>query len=381
VSEQIEIPAVVMRGGTSKGVFFHLRDLPPPGAERDRLLLSVMGSPDPMQIDGLGGTYSSTSKVMVVARSADPDVDISYWFAQIGVDAAIVDWSGNCGNLTTAIGPFAIDEGLHAATDPVTEVRLRNENTGVHVTALVPTAAGRARVDGVLRVPGVPHPGAAIVTSYLDPGGGVLGATLPTGQLQETVRTGDGEIEVSILDITHPCAFVRAGDLDLSLAQIIPAVMNSDRVALQRLEDIRAACSVRLKAAATPGDAATEAPSIPRLVIVGPDEPPADEAHDKLADIRSVGLSMGKVHHALPMTAALCLAAAAGVPGTIPAELRRLPAGPSPGSELTIRHPKGVVALTAQVAGSGSDPRVRSVGVARTARRLMAGSVFVRPAQ
>lgn len=171
-----------------------------------------MGSPDPMQIDGLGGTYSSTSKVMVVARSAEPGVDIRYRFAQIGVDSPIVDWSGNCGNLTTAIGPFAIDEGLHPAAGPVTRVRLVNENTGVQVVADVPVEGGRARVDGDCWVPGVPHPGAPVVTSYLRPGGGVLGATLPTGRPQDVIETKAGLMNVSLLDVTHPCAFVRAAD-------------------------------------------------------------------------------------------------------------------------------------------------------------------------
>jgi 2-methylaconitate isomerase len=398
VSGPLELPAVWMRGGTSKGIFFHERDLPPAGPERDRLLLNVMGSPDPMQIDGLGGTYSSTSKVMIVARSAEPGVDISYRFAQVGVDVPIVDWSGNCGNLTTAIGPFAIDEGLHPAAGPLTRIRLRNENTGVQVEADVPVAGGRARVDGDCRVPGVPHPGAPIVTRYLEPGGGVLGATLPTGQPQDLIAAGGGPIPVSILDVTHPCAFVRATDLGLSFAGmgfpgvgfsgvgfsgIIPAAMNADGGALARLEDIRAQCSVLLKVVAAPQDAAATAPAVPRLVIVDAGQGPERQGPDgqERADLQAVGLSMGKVHHALPMTAALCLAAAAAVPGTIPWELAGSPsASREPaGTELRIRHPKGVVALTAEVGGCGPDVDVRSVGVVRTARRLMAGVVYVRP--
>jgi hypothetical protein len=382
-----------MRGGTSKGIFFHERDLPPAGPERDRVLLNVMGSPDPMQIDGLGGTYSSTSKVMIVARSAEPSVDISYRFAQIGVDVPIVDWSGNCGNLTTAIGPFAIDEGLHPAAEPLTRIRLRNDNTGVRVEAAVPVAGGRARVAGDCRVPGVPHPGAPIVTRYLEPGGGVLGATLPTGQPQDLIAAGGGPIPVSILDVTHPCAFVRAADLGLSssvvgfagmgLAAITPAAINADGGVLARLEDIRAQCSVLLKVVAAPQDAAAMAPAVPRLVIVEAGQGPERQGADgqERADLQAVGLSMGKVHHALPMTAALCLAAAAAVPGTIPWELAGSPpASREPaGTELRIRHPKGVVALTAEVGGCGPDVDVRSVGVVRTARRLMAGVVYLRP--
>jgi 2-methylaconitate cis-trans-isomerase PrpF len=374
---QTELPAVLMRGGTSKGVFFHLRDLPAPGPARDRLLLSLMGSPDPMQIDGLGGSYSSTSKVMVVARCADDAADVSYWFAQIGVDTALVDWSGNCGNLTTAIGPFAIDEGLHPATEPVTQLRLRNENTGVLVDARVPVAGGRAVVTGDLRVPGVPEPGAPVETNYRNPGGGVLGATFPTGRVTDTVTTSAGPVPVSILDVTHPCAFVRASDLGVSLSTLAPAAANADPALLARFEEVRAACSVLLGVAPDPATAATAAPIVPRLVLVGPDEPPADPIHGDLARIRAVGLSMGKVHHALPMTAALCLSAAASVAGTIPGECAQ-PAGP--GQPLTVRHPKGVVALTAEVSGPGSAASVTAVGVVRTARRLMSGTVYVRPA-
>src|SRR5215211_1385056 len=219
------LPAVLMRGGTSKGVFVHAEHLPPPGPERDAVILDLMGSPDPMQIDGLGGTYSSTSKLVAVERGDPPD-DVTYWFAQVGVDAPIVDWSGNCGNLTTAVGPFAIDEGLVPAVEPVTLLRMRNGNTGVAVLAEVPVRDGRACVDGDHVVPGVPGRGAPITTRYLDPAGGVLGAILPTGSVLDVVQSGAGSFDVSVVDVTHPYAFVGLEAVGLSAEGFDPAELN-----------------------------------------------------------------------------------------------------------------------------------------------------------
>jgi 2-methylaconitate cis-trans-isomerase PrpF len=364
-----------MRGGTSKGVFLHARDLPPPGPACDELLLELMGSPDPMQIDGLGGTYSSTSKAVIVAPGDGPDVDVRYWFAQVGVDRAIVDWSGNCGNLTTAVGPFAIDERLVAAVNPETTVRLRNENTGVRIIARVPARDGWARVDGDLSVPGVPHPGAPITTEYLDPAGGVLGAALPTGSPRNQISTSHGVVTVSLVDVTHPYAFVRAADLNVDLRRVTPPGLNGDAALLERLEDVRASCAVFLGRASDPRAATDLSPVVPRLILVQtPDD--ADGPLAQEADLLALGTSMGKVHHALPMTGALCAAAAAALPGTIPN--MTLAGTGRPGGVVRIRHPKGVVVMTAEVDASSSPPAVRSVGVVRTARRLMAGSVYLR---
>ena len=374
-SPQQALPAVLMRGGTSKGVFLHARDVPSPGPACDALLLSLMGSPDPMQIDGLGGTYSSTSKAVIVAPGDEAGVDIRYWFAQVGVDRAIVDWSGNCGNLTTAVAPFAIDEGLVPAVEPETVVRLRNENTGVCIIARVPVRDGWACVDGDLAVPGVPHPGAPITTEYRNPAGGVMGSALPTGSPCDMVSTPHGELAVSLVDVTHPYAFVRAADLDLDLRRVTPAVLNSDAGLLSRLEAVRASCTVYLGRASDLRAAATSSPVVPRLILVQTPDEAGSESKARV-DLLAVGTSMGTVHHALPMTGALCAAAATAIPGTIPNLAR---AGwHSPDGMIHIRHPKGVVVMTADVVPQVSPPVIRSVGVVRTARRLMAGTVYLR---
>lgn len=360
------LPAVIMRGGTSKGVFLREADLPPAGQDRDQILLDLLGSPDPMQIDGLGGTYSSTSKAVLVAPSSRPGADISYWFAQVGVDEPVVDWDGNCGNLTTAVAPYAIEEGLVPAVEPETTVRLCNENTGVFIEARVQVRDGAVAVAGDLSVPGVPRPGAPVVTDYLDPAGGVLGAALPTKNAVDTIGLAGRELPVTVLDVTHPMAFVAAADLGLDTRGASPAALNADAALLERLEEVRGRCSQLTGYVTDWRDARAQAPVVPKVVLVAP---PRDD--DDAADIVTLGVSMGKVHHALPMTAALCLAAAAEIPGTTAATARRPGAGP-----LRVRHPKGVVTVTADV---GPDAEVRSVGVVRTARRLMSGLAWLPP--
>jgi 2-methylaconitate cis-trans-isomerase PrpF len=356
------IPALLMRGGTSKGVFVHIADLPPPGPTRDAVVLDLMGSPDPMQIDGLGGTYSSTSKLVAVEPGVAPD-DITYWFAQVGVDEAVVDWSGNCGNLTTAVGPFAIDEGLVPAVEPVTKVRLRNGNTGVAVLAEVPVRDRRARVDGDLVVPGVPGRGAPVATRYLDPGGGVLGAALPTGRTADTLPTTDGPVAASLVDITHPYAIIELGAAGLRAGDLDPTALNQDGALLARLEAIRGAAATALGVVTAPGEAAARSPAVPRLLLVAdPDSPDAD--------LVTLAVTMGRVHRALPMTAALCGAAACQITGTVAARA----CGDAPGDVVRLRHPKGIVEILVDADG----PAIRSVGVVRTARRLMAGTVYLR---
>lgn len=357
------IPAVYMRGGTSKGVFLHASDLPAAGPKRDELLLKIMGSPDALQIDGMGGTYSSTSKVMIIEPG--PGDAITYWFAQIGIDRPMVDWSGNCGNLTTAVAPFAIDEGLIPIQGDVTCVRLINGNTGVEVHAEVRTPDGRAASIGDLAIAGVPGTGAPVVTRYLNPAGGVLGSLLPTGAQTTVLETPDGRFTVSIVDAAHPNVFVHAADVGIEERLRSVAELNDDHEFLARVERIRGAASVRVGAAADVATAGQSVPAVPRIILVRPG--------DVDADMSVIAFSMGRVHRGLPMTGALCLTAAAAVKGTVVASVIAVP---SDDGRVRIRHPLGVTEAVAEVV-PGPDP-IRSLGVARTARRLMDGRVYPR---
>ncbi len=353
-----------MRGGTSKGLFLHGRDLPPPGPRRDALVLDLMGSPDPMQIDGLGGTYSSTSKVMIVEPG--PDSTVLYWFGQVGIDTATVDWSGNCGNLTTAVAAFAVDEGLVHAVAPVTIVRLLNGNTGVRIVAEVPVENGHVQTHGTQRVAGVPRSGAPITTHYQNPGGSVTGRLLPTGRVTDALDLTHGPLTISIVDVASAFVFVQAADLGIVPGARTVAQLNSDQSLLDRIEQVRGEAARLIGTVDQPGEAARLSPVVPRITLVAPAQDVAS------AELEVIAVSMGAVHRALPITAALCLAAAARIPGTVV----HANAGPA-GSHVRLAHPLGQVEVRSELdVGSSSIPVVKSVGVVRTARRLMSGTAY-----
>jgi 2-methylaconitate isomerase len=358
-----------MRGGTSKGVFVRDGDLPAVGPARDGLLLRLMGSPDPMQLDGLGGSHSSTSKVVAVSPSQRPDTDVEYLFAQVGIDQAVVDYRGNCGNLTTAVGPYAIDEGLVAVSGPVTPVRLLNRNTGTRIIAHVPVTDGRAAISGDCVVAGVQGTGAPVITEYLDPAGAVLGALLATGSARDTVTgPGWGPIEVSLVDVAGPVAFARAADLGLD-PLLDPVTANADAGLLSRLEELRAACAVLAGLAATREAARTASSALPRLALVG------DRRQDRPGDLSLRVLSMARMHHACPMTVLLCTAAATLIPGTVPHAAALARGGrPEGGATVSVAHPKGIAAATVRLGSGGA---VDSVSITRTARRLLTGEAYL----
>jgi hypothetical protein len=369
VSAAPRLRVVLMRGGTSKGVFVREGHLPAAGPGRDGLLLRLMGSPDPMQLDGLGGSHSSTSKVVTVSPSERPDTDVEYLFAQVATDQALVDYRGNCGNLTTAVGPYAIDEGLVRVSGPVTPVRLLNRNTGTRIIAHVPVTGGRAATSGDCVVAGVPGTGAPVITEYLDPAGAVLGALLPTGSAHDIVTVpGWGRVEVSLVDVAGPVAFARAADLGLDLL-LDPVAANSDAGLLRRLEELRGACAVLAGLAASRDTAGTASPALPRLALV-------DDGHSgRPGDFSLRALSMGRVHHACPMTVLMCAAAAALLPGTVPFAAARARGGrPGAGATVAVAHPKGVTTATVRMGGGTA---VDSVSITRTARRLLAGEAYL----
>lgn len=363
-----------MRGGTSKGVFVRESDLPPAGLQRDRFILAVMGSPDPMQIDGLGGTHSSTSKLMAIAPSRRSDSDLEYVFFQVGIDRSIVDAKGNCGNLTAAVGAYAIDEGLVEVQAPVTAVRMYNRNTGRLIVAHVPVEGGRASSNGDYVLDGVPGSGAPIVTEYLDPAGAVTGRLFPTGERKQFIHPRDGEpVEVSIVDVTGPVVIVARSQLDVP-PLAAPAEINASSALLDRLESIRAAAAVAVGLVDDEARATQQSAAVPRVAIV---EAPQThviasgaqieaDAHDIV--VRATSLQ--RVHHATPLTTAMCLAAACCLPGTVAHGLSS-----RHDRSIRIAHPKGVAEIGVDL---DATDRVRSVSVVRTARRLVAGTAYVR---
>lgn len=303
---------------------------------------------------------------------------MDYLFAQGAVTRPVVDYRGNCGNLTSAVGAYAIDEGLvEEVSEPVTTVVLYNKNTGVRVRAHVPVRDGRAAVQGDHRIAGVPRPGAKIVNEFLDPAGSVFGALYPTGRAQETVETSDGPVDVSILDVTNPAVFARAADVGLR-GNEVPAEVNGRPALLSRLESIRAACAVRLGLVEQAEEAADVSPSLPMLALVSAPAAYTTSLGEGVAthemDLLARAMSMQQMHHAYQMTVLMCTAAAARLPGTVVSELATGRDG-----EVRIGHAKGVAAAAVSIDLSGAQPRIESVSVTRTARRLMAGEVYVAP--
>ena len=364
------VPTVIMRGGTSRALFFHGHDLPAARADRDRILLDAMGSPDYRQINGLGGATSSTSKAAIITPG-EGEVDIEYTFGQVGIDEPSVDYRSNCGNISAAVGPFAIDEGLVAPSSPRTVVRILNTNTDRVIHADVPVHDGRHLAYGDYAIDGVPGTGSEIVLTYLDPGGAVTGELCPTGRVRDTFEVpGLGQIEASVVDVTSLYTFVRLSDLGLDGSEA-PADLNARSELLERIESVRASVTVALGLAETPQEAAG-LPTIPRIVMVGPPMRRDDATRSNLAVI---AVSMGRVHQTVPVTAAMCAAAAFRLTGTLVAEVSE--GQPDAAEPIRIGHPAGTISVASNVRLDGDAMHVVSVTSSRTARRLMEGHVHV----
>lgn len=375
----MRLPAVLMRGGTSKALFFHQRDLPPDPDARDAVLLGVFGSPDPdrRQLDGLGGATSSTSKVAIIGPRSRPDVDVTYEFGQVGIDVPHIGRRANCGNISAAVGPFAVDEGLVAAVEPITTVRFLNTNTDKVIVAHVPTRDGAFDPYGTFAIPGVPTTGSPIRLDFLDPGGAVTGAVLPTGRVRDEVNVaGIGAVAISIVDAANPVVFVPWEALQLDGTET-PAELDAHPTALARIEEIRVQASVL---AGIAGDvaAARASPTAPMVALVGPardyqrgDGTPIERsAHT----VRMTMISNGRAHGTCPMTGAICTAVAAAIPGTVVADAHTESGDTD--DPCRIGHPAGVLTVSAEPECSADIWTVRQVSVVRTARRLFEGVVF-----
>ncbi len=378
--EQKRIRCVIMRGGTSRGLFVMRGDLPADPALRDRVILRLYGSPDVRQIDGLGGADPLTSKLAVIGPSTRPVADVDYTFGQVSITDAFVDWAGNCGNISSAVGPFAIDEGLVDAVEPLTTVRIHQTNTRCLIVAEVEVVNGKAAVGGDYHIDGVPGGGARIALDFSDTAGAVTGRLLPTGNPVDRLDVpGVGPFEVSIVDAGTPCVFVRAADLGLRGTET-PAEIDGDRALNERIERIRGAAAAHVGIVDDWAAAAKTSPYLPFFGIISP---PADYvdfttgrtvAADEV-DFVSRLLFMLKMHKAYPVTGTVCTGAAARIPGTIVYAAARPESRTRP--LVLIGHPAGVIDVEAAVEMEGSEPRLVRASVGRTARRLMEGYAFV----
>ena len=384
---QVRIPATYLRGGTSKGVFFRLDDLPEavrvPGPARDRLFQRVIGSPDPYgkQIDGMGGATSSTSKCVIISKASVPGHDVDYLYGQVSIDSAFVDWSGNCGNLSSAVGPFAIANGLidpaRVPENGTCTVRIWQANIRKTIVAHVPVADGQVQETGDFELDGVTFPAAEIVLEFVDPsddGGG--GAMFPTGNLVDTLDVpGVGELQATMITAGIPTVFVNAADIGYDGTELQPAV-NEDRAALARLEAIRVAGALRMGLIKTPEEALTRQHT-PKVAFVAPPKAYVSSSGKAIAasgiDLNVRALSMGKLHHAMMGTASVAIATAAAVPGT----LVNLAAGGGQRDVVRFGHPSGTLQVGASVAHVDGQWGVTRAVMSRSARVLMEGAVRV----
>lgn len=373
-----ELPASFWRGGTSKAVVFRIDDLPDARDDWGKILLAVMGSPDPYgrQLDGMGGGLSSLSKVCVIGPPSRPDADIDFTFAQVPVGPGPVDFGGNCGNMISAVGPAAIDLGyIVDMPDGEAVIRIHNTNTSKIIVSHFPVRDGRPDVEGDLAIDGVAGTAAPVRLAFTEPGGAKTGRLLPTGAPVDELRIEGGTIRASLIDAANPCVFVAAADLGLSGAED-PETLAADRAFLDRMEQIRRAGSVRMGLTADVASAG-EVPSIPKVAIVAPPQDARLLSGSVLrgadASIMVRMLSMEQPHRAVPITGSICLAIAARIPGSIPAAACATPDGP-----LTISHPSGSTLVEAEVTIRDGVPHALSGSVYRTARKLFSGSVHYR---
>ena len=382
---QIKVPATYMRGGTSKGVFFRLQDLPEacqiPGEARDKLLLRVIGSPDPYQkqIDGMGGATSSTSKTVILAEPTQPDHDVDYLFGQVSIDKPFVDWSGNCGNLTAAVGAFAINSGF-VAKDRVPEngtctVRIWQANIKKTIIAHVPITNGEVQETGDFELDGVTFPAAEVQVEFMDPADGE-GSMFPTGNLVDDLEVpGEGTLKATMINAGIPTIFVNAEDIGYKGTELQDDI-NSDPKALARFETIRAHGAVKMGLIQNIEEAANRQHT-PKVAFVAKPSDYVSSSGKNIGagdvDVLVRALSMGKLHHAMMGTAAVAIATASAVPGT----LVNLAAGGGDRTHVTFGHPSGTLRVGAEAKEVDGQWTATKAIMSRSARVLMEGWVKV----
>lgn len=377
---QLSVPCTIMRGGTSKGLFFQKEDLPTDDSTRDKVILSAFGSPDPngRQIDGLGGATSTTSKVAIVEKNKNDINSVNYTFGQVDIQSPLIDMKGNCGNLSSAVGPYAIDKGLvDRIEEPYTKVNIYNTNTDKYIVAHVPVENGKTQYEGEFLIPGVTNPGGKIQLDFMEPGGSVTGKLLPTNKPKDLLQTESfGEFEVSIVDAANPVVFVNADDVALTGIEL-PANIDKDENMINKLLEIRAAAAIQLDLAENFHDANVNSPAVPKMCFVAESQDYKTTQQTEMKqddmDITARMLSMGKLHPTFAITGGVCLAVASKIEGTIVNDVVKQTGD----YEVRIGHCGGVFQVGAEVIQEDEEFQARRGTAFRTARCLMTGDAQV----
>lgn len=375
----MKIPCVYMRGGTSKGVMFLKKDLPEDKRLWDDLFLKVMGGPDPKQIDGLGGTVSSNNKIVIVSPGQQDGIDVEYLVAQVVVGKPVVDYSANCGNMTSAVGPFAISQGLVQATDPVTKVRMLNLNTNKVIEEYVPTKGGIVEENGDCTIAGIDGTGAELKVNFLNPAGAKTGKLFPTGKATDEIYVeGLGSISVSVIDISNIFVFVDSSDVKIK-GDELPAKLNSDNNFLNMIEYIRGTVAQKIGMVDKWQDAATKTAGSPKVVIIAP---PMDYTDIAGRDVKKEDMdicvrvvSVGAIHKACPLTGAIAIGGAAFIKDCI---IQKYLKNKDLVDTVRIGHPSGVMKVYVDYSMSEGKIHFNGIACQRTARKIMEGYVYVR---
>lgn len=375
----LKLPVMLMRGGTSKGAYILEDDLPKEREEWEPILLKLMGSPDKKQIDGLGGSQSVTSKVAIVKKSSRADADVDYTFAQVSVDKPLVSYKGNCGNISSGVGPFAIERGLIEAKEGTTSVRIFNTNTEKVIIADVKTKDGCVEYDGDFAIAGVPGTASPVRLKFVEPSGTLGKGLLPTGNAVDVLKVpGFGDVEVSIIDAANPLVFVKAKDLGLT-GRELPDELNASQEKLDLLETVRGLAAVKLGLIEDYTRSAWDTPGIPKMTFVSEAETyvTADgkEIPKESIDLLSRMMSMQKTHPSYAMTGAMCTAAAAVVPGSVVNQVLRDDVDTQ---YIRIGHPGGILECGVDYQESSAVPYIEDTFGFRTANLLMEGTAHIR---
>ena len=373
-----KIPCAIYRGGTSKPIFFLEKDLPREAKARDEVVLAAFGSPDLRQIDGLGGADPLTSKVAYIGPPSVTDADIDYTFGYVGIAQPVIDYTGNCGNTSAAVGPYALLKGLIEPREPVTKVRIYNTNTKKIIVAEFKVRDGDFVSEGDFRIDGAPGSGSKILLDFLDSGGAVTGKLLPTGKVREQVKFPTlGALEVSMVDAANPFVFVRATDLGLKGNETLEEFAGNDAL-LKKCEEIRSVVA-EIMSIAKKEDATRLSPGVPKIAVVAPPmsyQTPKGKVEASEIDVIARMTALQKLHKAYAVTGAVCLGAAAKIDGTIVNEIYRK-VQPNNPPAVRIGHPSGTIQVEIETEKRGGGLMLTKAALARTARLLMDGCVYV----